>query len=300
MDSRKTDKTAEMETFLAVACAGSLSGAGRELGVSPSAVSRIVTRLESRLGVRLVVRSTRSLYLTEEGEEYALAARRILKDLEQTESALTDRQSPKGVVRVSAVVGHGRLTIVPLLKEFLLRYPDIRVEMHLSDELSDVEGGHVDVAIRFGSLSDSLLTARRLGETDRVVVASPDYIARYGRPGQPQDLGRHNCLDFSFRRIEPGWPFLLDGRSQVIPVEGNLLANNGETLVQLALDGVGITRLGRFHVQPELEAGRLVELLPEFNPGDTEEIHALFIGGPQMPARVRVFVDYLIEKLNPQ
>jgi DNA-binding transcriptional LysR family regulator len=298
MQNKRIDRTAEMETFLAVACAGSLSGAARQLGLTPSAVSRLVSRIEQRLGVRLVVRTTRSLRLTREGEDYALAARRILADLEQTESAIADRASPRGLVRVSAALAHGRLTIVPLLPEFLARYPDITVDVQLSDEISDVEGGHIDVAIRFGPLPDSPLSARRLGETGRSVVASPEYLRRHGTPRTPADLAHHNCMDFSFKRIEPGWPFRVDGEILMLPVDGNVHANNGETLVQLAREGLGITRLGDFHIGPELESGALVRLLDDYNPGDTEAIHAVFIGGKNMPARVRVFVDYLVEKMG--
>lgn len=298
MESRRADRTTEMETFLAVACAGSLSGAARELGLTPSAVSRLVTRIEQRLGVRLVVRTTRNLRLTREGEDYALAARRILADLNQTETALADRARPKGVVRISAGLAHGRLSIVPLIPEFLSRYPDINVDLQLSDEIADVEAGHVDVAIRFGPLPDSLLSARRLGETGRSVVASPEYLKTHGHPKTPEELNRFNCMDFSFKRIEPGWPFLVNGERLMLPVDGNVQANNGETLVQLALAGMGITRMGSFHIDAELASGRLVSLLDEFNPGDTEAIHAVFIGGANMPARVRVFIDYLVEKFD--
>ncbi len=298
MESRRADRTTEMETFLAVACAGSLSGAARELGLTPSAVSRLVTRIEQRLGVRLVVRTTRNLRLTREGEDYALAARRILADLNQTETALADRARPKGVVRISAGLAHGRLSIVPLIPEFLSRYPDINVDLQLSDEIADVEAGHVDVAIRFGPLPDSLLSARRLGETGRSVVASPEYLKTHGHPETPEELNRFNCMDFSFKRIEPGWPFLVNGERLILPVSGNVQANNGETLVQLALAGMGITRMGNFHIDAELASGRLVSLLDEFNPGDTEAIHAVFFGGSNMPARVRVFIDYLVEKFD--
>ncbi|KAA1173988.1 LysR family transcriptional regulator [Marinobacter salinexigens] len=298
MENRRVDRTAEMETFLAVACAGSFSAAARELGLTPSAVSRLVTRIEQRLGVRLVVRTTRSLRLTREGDDYALAARRVLTELEQAESAIADRGSPRGLVRVSASLAHGRLSIMPLIPEFLARYPEITVDIHLSDEISDVEGGQIDVAIRFGPLPDSLLSARPLGETGRSIVAAPEYLQKHGYPGVPADLGRHNCLDFSFKRIEPGWPFKVHGKEIMLPVDGNAQANNGETLVQLALQGVGITRLGDFHIRPELESGRLVRVLEEFNPGDTEAINAVFIGGKTMPARVRVFIDYLVEKMQ--
>lgn len=299
----RPDRTGEMAAFLKVACAGSLSGAARELGLTPSAVSRIVARIEARLGVRLMVRTTRQLRLTEEGEAYARAARRILADLDETEAALADRANPRGRIRVSAAMAHGRLVIVPLLGEFVARYPDIEVEMELSDEVADVLGGRVDVAIRFGPLADSPLTARRLGETGRTVLASPAYLARHGTPRVPADLAHHNCLDFSFRRIEPGWPFREDGRDYMLEVKGNITANNGETLVQLAAQGVGITRVGNFHIDEahargEFPSGALVPLLEEFNPQDRESIHAVFVGGANTPARVRVFVDFLAEKLR--
>ncbi|MCL8382599.1 LysR family transcriptional regulator [Xanthobacter aminoxidans] len=299
----RPDRTGEMAAFLKVACAGSLSGAARELGLTPSAVSRILARIEARLGVRLMVRTTRQLRLTAEGEAYARAARRILADIDETEAALADRANPRGRIRVSASMAHGRLVIVPLLGEFVARYPDIEVEMELSDEIADVLGGRVDVAIRFGPLADSPLTARRLGETGRTVIAAPSYLARHGTPRVPADLSHHNCLDFSFRRIEPGWPFREDGRDYMLEVKGNITANNGETLVQLAAQGVGITRVGNFHIDEanargEFASGALVPLLEAFNPQDKESIHAVFVGGANTPARVRVFVDFLAEKLR--
>lgn len=299
----RPDRTGEMAAFLKVACAGSLSGAARELGLTPSAVSRILARIEARLGVRLMVRTTRQLRLTAEGEAYARAARRILADIDETEAALADRANPRGRIRVSASMAHGRLVIVPLLGEFVARYPDIEVEMELSDEIADVLGGRVDVAIRFGPLADSPLTARRLGETGRTVIAAPAYLARHGTPRVPADLAHHNCLDFSFRRIEPGWPFREDGRDYMLEVKGNITANNGETLVQLAAQGVGITRVGNFHIDEanargEFASGALVPLLETFNPQDKESIHAVFVGGANTPARVRVFVDFLAEKLR--
>ncbi|NRQ41176.1 LysR family transcriptional regulator [Rheinheimera sp. YQF-2] len=294
----KTDRTAEMETFLCVACTGSLSAAARELALTPSAVSRIMTRLEKRLGVRLIVRSTRSLRLTSEGESYALAARRILKDLDDTELTIANRGSPSGNIKVTTATAHSRLTIVPLLKEFLQRYPDITIEIDVSDQIRDVAAGHVDVAIRFGQLPDSGLHARRLGDTGRVVLASPEYLAKAGVPTTPADLARHNCLDFSFRRLEPGWPFRENGHDFMLAITGNVIANNGETLVELAQQGIGITRVGRFHVQQALANGQLVPLLEEYNPQDREAIHAVFIGGNNIPARNRVFVDYLVEKMT--
>ena len=298
MDTLKTDRTAEMQAFLSVACTGSLSAAARELALTPSAVSRMMTRLEKRLGVRLIVRSTRSLRLTAEGESYALAARRILKDLDDTELTIANRGSPSGNIKITTATAHSRLTIVPLLKEFLQRYPDITLEIDVSDQIRDVASGQVDVAIRFGQLPDSGLHARRLGDTGRVVLASPEYLAKAGVPQTPADLARHNCLDFNFRRLEPGWPFRQHGEDFMLAVTGNVIANNGETLVELAQQGIGITRVGRFHVQQALASGQLVALLEDYNPQDREAIHAVFIGGKNVPARIRVFVDYLVEKMT--
>ena len=294
----RIDHSGEMAAFVEVARQGSLSGAARTLGLTPSAISRIVGRIEARLGVRLLVRTTRSLRLTAEGENYARAARRILADIAETESAIADQASPRGRVRISMASAHGRMSVLPLLGEFTTRYPGITLDIDLSDEVADIIGGHADVAVRFGPLADSPLTARRLGETGRTVVASPAYLARHGTPRTPADLAEHNCLDFSFRRIEPGWPFRENGRDTILPVSGNMTANNGETLVQLALDGLGITRVGNFHIEDELANGRLVALLEDFNPYDREAIHAVFIGGANMPARVRVLVDFLAEKLR--
>jgi len=298
VDDSGTDRARELEVFAAVAQGGSLSAAGRALGLTPSAVSRRIDRIEARLGVRLMLRTTRAIMLTAEGHSYLAAARRILADLDESERIIADRGAPRGRLRVSAAFTHGRLCIVPLLADFVRRFPHILVDIGLTDTVVDVMGGEADVAIRFGPLADSPLTARRLGETGRSIVASPDYLARRGTPGVPEDLHRHNCLNFNFRRAEPTWPFRRDGRDYALTVTGDIEANNGETLGQLALAGVGVTRIGNFGVVEDMASGRLVPLLEAFNPGDAEPIHAVFVGGANMPARVRVFVDYLAEALR--
>jgi len=298
MTREMTDRSGEMEAFVAAVREGSFSSAGRVLDLTPSAVSRIVSRIEARLGVRLIVRTTRSMILTPEGEAYHLAAQRILADMAETEEAIAEQAAPRGRLRVSAALAHGRLSIVPLLEEFVQLYPHILVDISLGDTLVDIAGGRADIAIRFGPLPDSLLTARKLGENGRTIVASPDYLARMGAPDVPEDLLAHNCLNFNFRRAEPVWPFRRDGRDYALGVKGNIEANNGETLVQLARQGVGIARVGSFHVVEDIAAGRLVALLEAFNPGDREDIHAVFVGGANTPTRVRVFVDFLVERLN--
>ncbi|MGC2775166.1 MAG: LysR family transcriptional regulator [Bradyrhizobium sp.] len=292
------DRARDLEVFCTVADSGSFSAAGRSLGLTPSAVSRTLDRIEARLGARLLLRTTRALTLTAEGQAYLSAARRILADLDEAEQAIADQGLPRGRIRVSGAISHGRICIVPLLGEFVRRYPNIVVDINLSDGLADVAAGQADVAVRGGPLADSALTARRLSENGRTVVASPDYLARWGMPETPEDLYNHNCLNFSFRRAEPVWPFRRDGIDYALKVRGAVEANSGDTLAQLALDGVGIARVGNFSLGDSITEGRLVPLLESFNPGDREVFHAVFVGGANMPARVRVFVDYLVERMG--
>lgn len=292
------DRARALEIFAAVSGAGSFSAAGRALGLSPSAVSRAVDRIEARLGVRLLLRSTRALTLTTEGHAYLAAARRILLDLDDAEQAIADRGAPRGRLRISMAQSYGRLFIVPLLGEFAQLYPHILIDVSLSDRLVDIAAGAADVALRFGPLTDNALTARKIGEYRRVVVASPGYLQQHGTPRTPEDLLDHNCLGFNFRRAEPVWPFRTDGRDYALAVSGNIEANSGETLGQLAANGVGIARVGAFSVAAEIADGRLLPILENHNPGDIEQIHAVFMGGANTPARVRVFVDFLVERLR--
>lgn len=288
------DRAREMAIFSAAVEGASFSAAGRALDLTPSAVSRTIDRIEARLGVRLLLRTTRALVLTPEGQTYLGAARRILADLDDAEQAIADQGAPRGRLRVSAALAHGRQHVVPAMPEFLRLHPHILLDINLTDAVVDVAGGQADVAIRFGRLADSGLTARRIGETGRTVVASPAYLARRGVPRAPEDLLEHDCLNFNFQRAEPVWPFRRDGRDFALSVRGPAEANNGETLTQLALAGVGVTRVGTFSVETAIADGRLVPLLEAFNPGDREPIHAVFVGGVHTPARIRVFVDFLV------
>ena len=291
------DRTGELDVVTEIVARGSFSAAARALSLTPSAISRTVSRLEARLGVRLFVRTTRALALTPEGEDYHRAASRIMEDLRDTERAIADQATPRGRVRVSTTLAHGRLYIVPLLGEFLARHPGILIDISLTDTVINLLEERADVAIRIGPLPDSGLTARRLGDSGRSVVASPAYLARAGTPLVPDDLLAHNCIRFNFRRREVYWPFLQDGVARDLPVTGNVEANNGETVTQLAREGVGIARVGTFHVAADIAAGRLVSLLDGYNPQDREAINAVFVGGTNMPARVRVFIDFLAERL---
>ena len=244
-----------MVVFAAVAEEGSLSAAARALELTPSAVSRIISRTEQRLGARLLLRTTRAITLTAEGEAYLRGARRILADMAEVEEAIADQSVPKGRLRVSAALVHGRMAIVPLVAAFSARYPSITVDLALGDEVVDILGGQADVALRFGHLPDSPLTARRLGETAQVVVTSPEYLQRHGTPQRPEDLLQHNCLRFNFHRAEPNWPFIHDGNEFSVKVSGNIECSSGEALAQLARVGAGIARIGEFSVAEDLQRG---------------------------------------------
>jgi DNA-binding transcriptional LysR family regulator len=294
------DRAGEMEVLVRVVATGSFSAAGRDLGLTPSAVSRMIARMEARLGVRLLIRTTRALTLTPEGQAYHRGALRILEDLAETERAVTDQAAPRGRLRVSSSQGFGQLYVLPLVGEFLERYPDILLDLSLSDAMVDLTGGQADVAIRVGALPDSGLTARKLGDSDRVVVAAPTYLARRGTPATPEDLAGHACIGFNFRRSRQGWPFRRDGQAFELDPPHRVEVNSGDAAVRLALDGVGIARVGRYVVAEDIAARRLVPLLEPFNAGEREPFHAVFVGGAQTPARVRVFVDFLAERVAPR
>jgi len=292
------DVAGELEIFTLVAETRSFSAAGRLLDLAPSSIARVIDRIEARLGVRLLLRTTRSLTLTAEGATYLSSARRILADLKETEQQITNQSSPQGRLRISGSIVYGKTFVVPLLGDFIRRYPGILVDINLTDTVVDIAAGQADVAVRLGPLADGNLTARKLGETHKLIVASPDYLARHGTPLIPEDLLDHDCIDFNFKRAMPGWPFLKDGSVYSLAVKGSVETNNGDTQGQLAAEGVGIARVCAETVARQIERGELVPLLEAFNPGDGEEIHAVFVGGAHIPARVRCFVDYLVERFE--
>lgn len=291
-------RSGEIEVLLRVAEAGSLSAAARSLGLTPSGVSRVVARLEARLGARLILRTTRRLALTPEGEAYCEAGRKILADLDEAEREIADGGDLRGRLRVNASLPFGSRKIVPLLPEFLALHPHVRIDLHLSDQVSDLVTQRTDVAIRVGVLADSALTAVKLFDNRRLVVAAPSYVAQFGAPTTPGDLPQFRLLDFDFPRLAGGWPFVVDGERRLVDVDGDLRANNGETLLQLAVAGLGVARLGAFLVEDDIAAGRLIVLLEDFDVAEAEPINALFIGGANTPRRVRAFVEFLKERVR--
>ena len=290
------ERSGEMEIFARVVQEGGFSAAARSLDLTPSAVSRVIARLEERLGARLLMRTTRALSLTEEGETYFQAALNILQAISDADHAAA-AGAVRGRLRVSASLPFGTMFVAPAVPGFLERHPDVIVDFSATDDIVDLLAQRTDVAIRVGDLTDSALIARKLGQSRRVVCASPAYLEQRGAPKTPGDLQGHNCLRFNFRRSRIGWPFRQDGRVLEQLVSGNLLVNNGETMRQMALAGVGVARLGLFHVAADIETGALTPLLEAYNPDDLETINAVYVGGGHVPYRVRAFIDHLVDTL---
>jgi DNA-binding transcriptional LysR family regulator len=293
------NRAGEMQAFLRVVETGSFSEAARQMRMTPSTLSKLIARIETRLGARLLERSTRRLSLTAEGWVYYERSQALLAEIEDLERELTKGAvNIGGTLRVSASVGFGMVAVEPLLPAFWAAYPNVIVDLSLSDEIVDLYLDRTDVAFRVGNLASSSLTALKLGTAPRKIVASPDYLARYGIPRSGADLAQHRCLGFNFRRSAPVWPLQEAGRIHDRSLTGPLLANNGETVRRMALAGMGLARMGEFHIREDLQAGTLVEVLAEAVLGDTEDIHALFLGGARLPHRVRIFLDFMAPRLR--
>lgn len=292
------DPFLQMNTLLAVARQGSLTHAARELEVTIAMVSKRINALEKRLGVRLLVRTTRNTYLTPEGERYAADCRRILDDLQETETALaTTTTVPEGLVRVSTTTGFGRRILTPLLVSFGQQYPKVHIQLGLADALVDVNAGGFDLAIRFGPLADSQLTSIRLARNQRVLVASPSYLNIYGRPVLPSDLLKHNCIVLKeSSQALLSWKFVGKKGLIEIPVRGNISTDSGDLQHELALVGAGVSMKSIWDVAQDLVDQRLEIVLPEYAclPAD---IYAVFLHRHFQPARVRVFVNFIKKAL---
>ena len=293
------NRAGEMQAFLRVVETGSFSEAARQMRMTPSTLSKLIARIEARLGARLLERSTRRLSLTAEGWLYYERSQTLLAGIEELENDLSQGAAcVGGTLRISASVGLGMVAIEPLLPQFLSQFPKLTIDLSLSDEVVDLYLDRTDVAFRVGSLTSSALTALKLGTAPRKIVAAPDYLARHGTPQTASDLAQHRCLGFNFRRTSALWPLREDGRVVDRSVTGPLLANNGETVRRMALAGVGLARMGEFHIRQDLAEGRLVEVLAQSVQGDTEDIHALYLGGDHVPHRVRVFLDFMTPRLR--
>ncbi|MFK4752770.1 MULTISPECIES: LysR family transcriptional regulator [Oceanospirillaceae] len=300
MARQEINRSAELEVFVRVVDAGNFSAAARALDMTPSAVSKLVARLEVRLGTRLLVRSSRQLRLTTEGCVFYERGVRILADLDDAECSAAASSVPKGRLRVNVNVPYGQHLLLPMVPAFYTRYPQVQLDIVLADEVMDLYEHRTDVAVRAGPMRDSGLIARHLGSTAKVIVGAPRYFEERGLVQTPGELAGHLLLDVNYRRADSGWR-LQDGTSEetVIYPGNHLRVSNGEALRQLVLAGAGLARLSRFQVENDIRTGRLLPVLEPWNPGDQETFYAVYVGqGALMPQRIRVFLDFLAEHVR--
>lgn len=283
----------QLATFVDVAAKGSLSAAARNEGIAPAVIGRRLDALEARLGVKLLQRTTRKIMLTNEGMAFLEDCQRILADLENAETAVSERSvNASGHLSISAPAGFGRQHVAPLLPSFLAEHQDVTLTLNLNDRVVDLLGEGIDVAIRIAALSDSTMIGVKLADNKRVLVASPDYIKRHGAPASLDDLVKHNCLAMSSDGSQRGWTFRQNGKNVTLKVAGNMECNDGEVLHDWALAGKGLAWRSMWEVGAALEAGRLVTVLDEFAaPGN--DIYAVFAQRRHLPLRIRAFVDFL-------
>ena len=290
----------DMAAFARVVEASSFSGAARELGVSKSAVSKQVSRLEDRLGVRLLNRTTRRLSLTEAGARFYEGCQRMLAEAEGAREAVTPlAAAPRGVLRVNAPMTFGVRHLSPALPALMARCPELSVDLVLNDRVVDLVEEGFDVGLRIGQLRESSLIARRLADAPMLVCAAPGYLERAGVPARPEDLGGHPCLIYSYIEAGTVWRCRsADGGAARVRVKGRLVANNGEALLAAARAGLGICRLPSFIVGDAVRAGDLVRLLPAWQVHPAAGIHAIYPAHRHLSPKVRVFVDFLAERFG--
>lgn len=288
------DRFKELSTFVEVAQRGSLSAAARDQGITPAMVGRRIDQLEERLGVKLFKRSTRKVTLTPEGSTFYEDCHRLLGEIRSAEEALTaGARSASGRLIVTAPTSFGRHHIAPHLPEFIARHPNLAITLHLSERLVDLRNERFDLAIRIADLRSADLIAARLARNRRVVCAAPGYLKRAGRPRSLEDLGRHNCLVTSTEDgTADSWSFIEQGKPVAIKVSGNLQCNDGEVLTRWAIAGEGLAWRSTWEVSEEIRRGRLVAVLDEFA-SHGSNIHAVYPERRLLPAKVRLFIDFL-------
>lgn len=284
--------------FVRVVETGSFSAVAKEMNSTQPTISKNIAELESWLGAKLLSRSTRSLRLTETGTDYYERCVAILADVEDAEQMVGHLQTqPRGTVRISTVVAFGRLHLVPRLEGFFKRYPEIRVDIRLSDRVVDLVEEGVDVAIRMGELADSSLIAKKLCTSPYVTVASPGYLKVNGIPKHPRDLREHNYIVYSDAGARSETRFKDHDEPFFVKVDGNLTTNNTEALRAALVAGIGIARTPRWLVADSIEAGQLVPVLAPFQP-EPLAIHAVYPPGRHLPSKVRSFIDYISEEFK--
>ena len=287
----------DLEIFASVASSLSMTAAGRALNLSPAVVSKRIKRLEERLGTRLFQRTTRQLSLTEAGQGFFLRIEGILAGIEDAEAFIAGRtETARGVLKISAPTSFGRMHVAPHLKPFMQAHPEITINLMLSDEFTDLVAGGYDLAIRIGELTDSSLVARKLAPVRRLLCASPDYVAAYGKPSGLEDLAHHICLpphnNETWRLEGPDVP--VNYRPQ-----GPLITNSSEVIREAVIAGLGIALRSTWDVGPELKAGKLVAVLPFLEAPKNVALSAVYPSREFLPAKVRLFIDYLAGLYGP-
>lgn len=291
------DRLQAMEVFVRVAEAGSFTAVADRLNVARSAITRQIAALEAHLGTKLLARSTRRLSLTSSGSAYLEKCREILAMVEAAEGEMgTDNRAPRGPIRASVPMSFGIRHLMPLISDFVTTYPEVTVELDFSDRRVNLIEEGMDFAVRISEKIDPSLIIRRLGVSGMVVAASPAYLDRHGRPQHPDDLLAHECLTYSLAP-STGWQFTVDGKPHSVPVQSRLRTNNGDTLLDGAIRGLGIVMQPMFLAAQPLKAGLLEEILAPYMQRELH-IYAVFPGPRYVPHRVRTLVDYLAERIG--
>jgi DNA-binding transcriptional LysR family regulator len=289
------DRIESMSVFVAVASAGSFSGASRQLRMPLPTVSRRVSDLESHLNAKLFVRSTRKLALTDAGQSYLLACQRILEQIAEAERGASGQyNAPQGELVVTAPIVFGRLHVLPVVTEFLGAHPQVDVRLMLADRALNLIDDHLDLAVRIGALPDSSLVATQIGRVRRVVCASPAYLDEHGVPRSPADLSGHACVTFTGAGETDAWRFRTDSP---VRVHSRLAVNTAESAIEGAIAGVGLTRVLSYQVADAVETGKLVVVLRKFEP-EPSPISLIHVQGRRVTAKLRTFLDFATPKLR--
>ena len=288
------DRLKQIETFVAVATKGSLTAAALAEGVAPAVIGRRMDALEERLGVKLLLRTTRRITLTHEGSAFLEDCQRLVSDFNNAEASVSaGGVKASGHLRITAPAGFGRRHVAPLVPGFLAQHPEVSLSLNLSDRVVDIVNEGFDCAIRVGDLPDSSLVGVRLADNRRLCVATPAYVARAGRPASPSDLGRHQCLTLSSDASQTrGWAFQIDGQVAHLRPNGRLDCSDGQVLHEWCLQGLGIAWRSTWEVQADIAAGRLLSVLDDFA-APPNGIYAVFPSARHLALRVRLWIDFV-------
>ncbi|MET2970052.1 LysR family transcriptional regulator [Vibrio harveyi] len=291
------DQLSAMRAFVRVVQTGSFSATGREMNTSQTTISKKVAALEKKIGVKLLARSSRDHALTPAGAKYYQTCVDILGELDEAEAeARSEVASPQGTIRISAPVAFGRILLAPIMAEFFQHYPDIKVDLQLSDQHTDLISDGIDVAIRAKQLEDSTLIARHLFDNPMLVLAAPSYLQQHGAPKTLEDLKQHNCLVYSRMKDINVWSFTKQNQKHAVVVNGNFQSDNGDVLLEVALTGMGIVTLPIWMVEHHLKEGRLTQLMNDYT-GQNLPFNAVYLQSRYTPLKVRCLIDFLKEKL---